>query len=313
MIGDQLAIPGTHDLEVARPDRLELLIVAWLASYASEHTRRAYGRDARLWVAWCRHTADVDPLAARRVHADAWARAGAGFTKKPKPASLARRLSAVSAWYAYLVEEEVTDRNPFGSVRRPSVDRDHSGTRGLTVDEARVFLTFAREAIAPRDGIAMRLMLLSGLREGSVIAADVEGLHIDRGHRVLTTTVKGDREHTTVLTPDLAHSIDEWVERQGLTEGPLLPTSTGARLSPSHLFRAVQRCAALAGIEDPDSVTPHSLRHTYATLALDAGAQLHEVQDSMGHADPRTTRRYDRARNRLSKHPAYKLAAELDH
>ncbi|WP_407681242.1 tyrosine-type recombinase/integrase [Pseudarthrobacter equi] len=60
---------------------------------------------------------------------------------------------------------------------------------------------------------------------------------------------------------------------------------------------AVQRLARLAGIKG--RISPHSLRHTFVTLALDAGTALHDLQDSMGHADPRTTRRYDRSRHSL--------------
>jgi site-specific recombinase XerD len=56
------------------------------------------------------------------------------------------------------------------------------------------------------------------------------------------------------------------------------------------------------------SLHPHDLRHAFVTLSLDAGASLHDVQDAAGHADPRTTQRYNRARNNLDKHPTYALA-----
>jgi site-specific recombinase XerD len=58
-------------------------------------------------------------------------------------------------------------------------------------------------------------------------------------------------------------------------------------------------------------ISAHSLRHTFATIALDAGVSLHSLQDSMGHADPRTTRRYDRARNNLQKSAGYDVARAL--
>ncbi len=74
-------------------------------------------------------------------------------------------------------------------------------------------------------------------------------------------------------------------------------------------FRTVARIARLVSIEG--EVSPHSMRHTHATLALDAGVPLHDLQDSMGHADPRTTRRYDRARGRLEKSSAYTVTSVL--
>jgi integrase len=79
-------------------------------------------------------------------------------------------------------------------------------------------------------------------------------------------------------------------------------------MAASEIYRTIVRLANAAGIT---GVSPHSLRHTYATLALDAGATLREVQDDLGHRDPRTTRRYDRARERLDRSGAYKVASAL--
>jgi integrase len=79
------------------------------------------------------------------------------------------------------------------------------------------------------------------------------------------------------------------------------------------VFRLVRRTARLAGLPDAGLVSPHSLRHTVATAALDAGAPLRDVQDLLGHADPRTTRRYDRSRGSLDRSPAYLIAGLFAH
>jgi integrase/recombinase XerD len=92
-------------------------------------------------------------------------------------------------------------------------------------------------------------------------------------------------------------------------EGPLLLDQAGARLVRHDAARIIRRLAHAAGITK--RVSPHSLRHSFVTLALDAGVTLRDVQDAAGHADPRTTRRYDRARNNLDRHPTYRLAAFL--
>lgn len=73
----------------------------------------------------------------------------------------------------------------------------------------------------------------------------------------------------------------------------------------------MRRLARAAGIEQWAALSPHSLRHTAITLALDAGVALRDVQDFSGHADPRTTRRYDHARASLDRHAAYTLATYL--
>jgi integrase/recombinase XerD len=80
-------------------------------------------------------------------------------------------------------------------------------------------------------------------------------------------------------------------------------------MSTTNAFRAVRKLARDAGVTK--HVTPHTLRHTAATLALAGGAPLHKVQDMLGHADPRTTRRYDRTRGALDGHAPYTLAVYL--
>jgi integrase len=93
--------------------------------------------------------------------------------------------------------------------------------------------------------------------------------------------------------------------------GPLLATSTGGRLDQAAFWHLVRRLARAAGIEHWAALSPHSLRHTAITLALDAGASLRDVQDFAGHRDPRATRRYDRSRHSLDRNAAYTLAAYL--
>jgi integrase/recombinase XerD len=86
-------------------------------------------------------------------------------------------------------------------------------------------------------------------------------------------------------------------------------TAGGRQLDRHAASKVIVRLARAAGISK--RITPHSLRHTFVTLALDAGAQLRDVQDAAGHADPRTTRRYDRARNSLDRNPTYAVAAHI--
>lgn len=310
-VGSQLdiydALEEPRPVRIDRPDPVELSVLAWLASYQSPNTRRAYERDVRAWLAWCADH-DLHPHQARRVHVDAWARQGASM-RDPAPSSLARRLSSVSAWYAYCTSEDLADRNPVANVRRPKVDAMESNTRGLTADEAKVLRLIAAERMPRRARIAIDMGLLLGFRRASVIGADVADLSRDRGHRTLTYTTKGGRRRTTPLPPDLAYQIDEYLD--GRQTGPLLITSGGRRVDGSTLFREVRRAAELAGLEDPATVTPHSLRHTFITLGLEAGVKLEVMQDAAGHADPRQTRVYDHARRRLEGHPAYVIAAQL--
>jgi site-specific recombinase XerD len=93
--------------------------------------------------------------------------------------------------------------------------------------------------------------------------------------------------------------------------GPLLATASGGRLRQGHLWELVRSLARDAGIEAWDQLSRHCLRHSAITFALDAGAALRDVQDYAGHKDPRTTRRYDHARDSLDRNAAYAVAAYL--
>jgi len=126
---------------------------------------------------------------------------------------------------------------------------------------------------------------------------------------LLRITRKGAKHSTVPLALRTSEAIDTYLE--GPTVGPLFAT-TGARLDQPAVWRTLGRLAATAVPAKPTSLHPHDLRRAFVTLSLDAGAGLRDVQDAAGHADPRTTRRYDRARYNLDRHPTYSLAGLID-
>ncbi|MFF0256923.1 tyrosine-type recombinase/integrase [Micromonospora zamorensis] len=105
----------------------------------------------------------------------------------------------------------------------------------------------------------------------------------------------------------LVAMTDEELVARGVN-GPVFTTPYGNRLSQSSIWHLVRRLARVARLPAADQVSPHSLRHAAATAALDDGAPLRDVQELLGHADPRTTRRYDRNRGSLDRSPAHRLA-----
>lgn len=279
---------------------------AFLLSYPTSHTRRAYASDLGAWFEFCDSTS-TDPLAANRAHVDAWARKLAEIDGRT-PATVARKLSAVSGFYRYAVNEDVIGRNPVAAVRRPKVGSDTQST-GLDRDELSALVEAARGA-GPRTYALVLLLALNGLRISEALGADASDLDTERGHRVLRITRKGGKRSTVPLAPRTAEAIDTYVD--GRTSGPLFATSTGSRLDSAAVWRTLRRLAAVAVPAKATSLHPHDLRHAFVTLCLDAGASLRDVQDAAGHADPRTTRRYDRARDNLDRHPTYRLAGMID-
>jgi site-specific recombinase XerD len=284
------------------PSPADRLAWAFLLSHREGNTRDAYRRDLADWWRWCADH-DLDPLAVRRVHVDAYARALEQQGRAP--ATVRRRLAVLSSFYRYAVEEGALTANPLAHVKRPPAD-DVSTTLGLDRAEAARFLD-AAEAADPRDHTLVCLLLLTGLRVTEALATDVDQLGADRGHLVLAITGKGGRRRLVPLAPRTAHALAEHLN--GRTSGPLLQANDGGRLTRQQAARIVARLARRAGIRK--RISPHSLRHTAATLALDDGASLRTVQASLGHADPKTTVRYDRARRGLDDHITYRLAAYL--
>ncbi|WP_322767551.1 tyrosine-type recombinase/integrase [Frankia sp. Cr1] len=286
-------------------DPLTRHVAAWLLGHRSAHTRTAYGRDLRAFLGWCA-ARDITVITATRGHVDAYARELEEVDGR-SVATVARRLSALASFYAYLVAEDVLTRSPLTHVKRPRLG-DDSQTTGLDRDEVRALLATAATD-SPRAHALIGLLAGNGLRIGEALAADVADLDTERGHRVLRIVRKGGKRATVPLAPSVAAVLDVYLD--GRADGPLFTTRTGRRLDEPAVFRLIRRLARDAGIASASKLSPHSLRHSFVTLSLDAGVSLRDVQDAAGHSDPRTTRRYDRARHNLDRHAAYQLAGYL--
>ena len=231
-----------------------------------------------------------------------------------------RRLSALSSFYRYCAAHDLIGRVPTQGVARPAVDPDYTATVGLDRDQARALVAADTGAQALRTAAVVRLLLHNALRVDEACAADIADLGEDSGHRVLRVVRKGTRKAKIPLTPATMAALEAYLadraQRAGAADGrqltgPLLATATGGRLRQGHLWELVRRLARTAGIGAWEQPSPHSLRHSAITFALDAGASMRDVQDYAGHKDPRTTRRYDHSRDSLDRNAAYTVAAYL--
>jgi integrase/recombinase XerD len=166
--------------------------------------------------------------------------------------------------------------NPSGGGLSPTADAD-TGPQAL------------------RTAALIRLLPTTALRVDELIGADVTDLANERGHRVLRVVRKGGGKARLVIPAGHLVSLDvclaDRAARAGLIapegwralSGPLLATDGGGRTRQSHLWELVRRLARSAGLDCADQLSPHSLRHTAITLALDAGVPLRDVQDYAGH------------------------------
>jgi integrase/recombinase XerD len=293
-------VPRRHadDVELHRArasaDRARLLAQAFLAGYGGR-TRESYATDLKQWGAWCAEHG-VEVLDVARAHVQVYARQLEEAGRAP--ATIGRKLSAIGGFYAYCVVEGELAKSPVAHVRRPRVS-DESPRFGLDRAELRRLFE-AAVAHSPTALALVSLLALNGLRVSEACRATRADLTADRGHQLLTITRKGGKKATIPLAPRTAAAVLAVAN----TDGPLLGMDRYAA------WRLIARLVDDAGITK--TISPHSLRHTFVTLALDAGVALRDVQDAAGHADPRTTRRYDRGRQSLDRHATYDVTRFLD-
>lgn len=284
-------------------DEWATFIDGWLSNRRlSENTREAYRRDLRQWLAYCDATG-LAPLAATFVHVNTYARAleSEGLS----PASVARKLYGMVSLYDFLVKVGALAGNPARGADIPRVDRDHSSTVGLAAEEVDAILAAVRR---PRDLAIMYLFADLGLRVSEVVNLDVESVAAERNHTVVEYQGKGGKPRRRALSGSAEAAVKMWLAIRPEVDSPALFVSTGGlRLDRHMLFRMVREYARLAGIPHWAKITPHSLRHAFATVAREMGVPLEDVQDAMGHVDPRTTRRYDRDRHNLDRDPSLTL------
>ena len=278
-------------------------LTSWALSYTSKNTQQAYLNDLKIFCTFL-DEAGVDLLQVLRTHLDVFSRVHEQYTDSN--ASVARRLAAISAFYRFLLLDEVIEKSPAEYIRRPTIDPDFTATQALTQREALRLLDAATEH-SLRAQTLVDLLLSTGLRISEALS--IRESDISEG-RLLITRKGGKKSavylpgHTLRNLRELTRTTGSDVEHLNSSEtSPLVfTTRTGKPWQRSNVDGLLRKLALSAGIRK--IVSAHVLRHTHATLALEMGVALHHLQDSLGHKDPRTTRRYDHARSRLENSSA---------
>ncbi len=208
--------------------------------------------------------------------------------------SAARKLSALRQFFAFLLDEGERGDNPALDIARPATRRPLP--RILTHDDVERLFAQAGEAAAgdapPANAVRMLLLLEllygSGLRASELVSLPRRA--VAGGREFLIIRGKGDKERLVPLSDRARAVLDRWLPL--LADGsPWLFPSGKAHLTRVRLFQMLRELAARAGI-DPTAISPHVLRHAFATHLLEGGADLRALQLMLGHADIATTEIY---------------------
>lgn len=278
-----------------------VIVSRWIDAFTSPRTREGYAREARLYTAWCLERS-LDPRAARRHDIEAYRNERAAVGDGAR--TVARRLAALSSLYNYGGGYGI-GANPVTGVKRPKIDRSSSPSQSLARHEVPRLLATA-EADSPRSAALVALLVFSALRVSEALAARIEDLGWDKGHRTLTIVGKGGAETKIPLPPVVAAAVEAAAGSR--TAGPILATSSGQPMDRRHAHRTVQRLCRAAGIADWQKIGPHDLRHTAVTAELDRSGNIDSAQRLARHASPNTTMIYDHRNRKLDDHPSYGLA-----
>jgi site-specific recombinase XerD len=285
-------------------DRLRLAAAAYLARFTGISRNRTEP-DLRCYLAWCAERG-LDPLAAQRPQLKLYIR-WMQEIRRFKPSTVSRRFSVTAGFYRTCVLDGVLEHSPAEHVRRPPVPAE-SPTLGFTHLQFETLLTAARESDNPCDFALVAMLGLLGLRIFEATGTDIADLGEEHGHRVLRVCGKGSKVVLIPLPPAVGRAIDRAIGFRD--RGPILLNTRGTRMDRHAATRRLRHLAEAVGIQ-VTRAHPHMLRHTFVTTMLDADVDLCDVQIAARHADPRTTMRYDRARNNLDRHPNYILAAYM--
>jgi integrase/recombinase XerD len=264
---------------------------AFLAMLATER-----GAAANTLAAYRRDLAGAEEAIGDLAAAPRDAVAGlAGEWATLAPASVARKASALRQFFGFAVDEGWRRDDPSGALPAPRIRRPLPNVLGH--DQITALFARAEEEAAGDDPKALRQLALiellygSGLRATELVALPLSA--VPRDAPFLTITGKGGQVRLVPVGARALEALARWVAvRPGLPASRyLFPSHKGPHLSRVRLFQLIKGLAARAGL-DPAAISPHVLRHAFATHLLEGGADLRVLQMLLGHADIATTQIY---------------------
>ena len=285
----------------AYPEIDEFIDALWLEHGLAKNTLEAYRRDLRLLALWLRaRGAGLDGAQENELQAYM----GARLSQKGKATSANRRLTVFKRYYRWALREKRIDADP--TLRLVPARQALRVPKTLSEQQVEALLA-APDLGTPlgmRDRAMLELMYASGLRVSELVTLKVFDLSLNDG--VLRVLGKGDKERLVPFGAEARRWIEHYLHeaREAILGGQqtadLFVTARGSGMTRVMFWVIVKKCALAAGIRSP--LSPHTLRHAFATHLINHGADLRAVQMLLGHADISTTTIYTHvARERLKQ------------
>ena len=268
----------------------------------SRNTLEAYSRDITRYLDFLGHEGCGEPEAVRPLHV-------AAFIARLKetglsPRSRARALSAVRMFHRFLMIENISPTNPTSIIEAPKTLRKLPAVLSGREVERLLAAPVGEEPAEVRDRAMLELLYATGLRVSELVELKVRDVNLTAGY--LLALGKGSKERLVPMGDAARGVVTEYLEsarvvlERGGRSDSLFLSRLGKGMSRQAFWNIIKKRALAAGI--PRNISPHTLRHSFATHLLENGADLRSVQLMLGHADLSTTQIYTHVtRERLKK------------
>jgi integrase/recombinase XerC len=255
----------------------------------SPHTLKAYRKDLEMFREFILREQGADASVESVTHL-AIRRYLALLHKEHKKSSIGRKLAAIRAWYKYLLREGKVRKNPAELVSTPK--KEKKVPFHLNIDEVTALVEAPRgkDILSTRDRVILETLYSSGIRVSELTGLNVGDMDMDGG--VVRVLGKGGKERIVPLGRHAAAAISAYLasRNQPPLDAPFLLNARGGRLTSRSVARIIDKyILKLAAMK---KISPHTLRHTFATHMLEGGADLRAIQELLGHASISTTQKY---------------------
>jgi integrase/recombinase XerD len=282
---------GSNPMEDQLKDFMHYLLVEkGLAS----NTLVSYERDLKSYMKYMKNVEKCDVKEIQRSHIIRFL----GFLKDQGKSSktIARHIASIRAFHQFLFRDRVLDEDPTIHIETPQAER--TLPKVLSMEEVEALLDFQhkKDHYGLRDKAMLELLYATGIRVSELINLNIDDVHLTMGF--IRCIGKGNKERiipiggaaTRALEAYLNEARPEFLQQKKSTDNSLFLNHHGNRLTRQGFWKILKRLGKEANIEK--EITPHTLRHSFATHLLENGADLRAVQEMLGHADISTTQIY---------------------